>query len=109
MDILKFDLLSSLGLLTASQKEREEALRQMTRIILAEVSRRIKKSIPLDKREEYENIFADTASPQEMRMRFLRENVADFQDIVLEETVRFKLEAMEAVQTAPTKNDQQEG
>ena len=94
-DILQFDVLESFGLTNASEEEKDKALEHVTVIILGEVADRIEASLSEEKQEEFRALFRDPASSEEKRMKFLRDQVPDFEDMVLEETFRFKLEMIE--------------
>lgn len=88
-EILNVDILDALGLSHASEGEKEKALDDAATFVLMHVIKRIRLELPMSKRDEFERILQPETSNEE-RIAFLNAHVPDFEDMVLEEMLRFK-------------------
>lgn len=87
------DIVELFGLQDAPPDEQEKFLDAASETILAEVMRKIETQLSQDKREEFYALFEKPATDEE-RTAFFKQYVPDFKDILMEEIIRFKKEAL---------------
>lgn len=87
--ITEQNLFRLLDMADASPTEKKQAKDEFILLILEQVIASIEKTLPEDKKTEYERVFKDDADPKE-RALFIQENVPDLEQRILEESVRFE-------------------
>ena len=91
--LLEFDFLKAEGLGDAPDSEKKAFLEKIGRQILYRVVERVEQSLAPEKKSEFKKLFEGT-SPEEARVSFLEQNAPDFEEILMEEAVQFKMDAM---------------
>ena len=97
-ELLKLDLFEALGITDATDEEKREFLDEGTTIIFARVAEIIKEELQEDANPEFERLFIHHTGTQEEKESFLKTHVPDFDKLVLTETMRFKIELIQAAQ-----------
>ncbi len=87
--LAQLNMLETLNLTHASDVAQQEAVRDATEIILTSAMDRIKDQFSDDVRAEFERIFSEQGS-QHQRDAFLQEHVPDLEDIMIQESLRYK-------------------
>ena len=88
-DILEFDLLKAGGLQDAPDEEKKIFLEKIGKTILAGVIKRVQATLPPKKRQEFDILFSEDA-PEEKRAAFLKNEVPDFEQFIIEEVLKFR-------------------
>lgn len=84
------NLLRLLDMENAPLAEQEQVKSEFTILILEQVIASIEKTLPEDKKAEYERVFKEDADPEE-RALFLQENVPDLEQKIIEQSLRFQI------------------
>lgn len=87
--IAQSNLIDTLQLKDARQEARQEAVDDALEIIFESVVDRIQAGLSDKEMIEYKHVFHEGSSEQE-RMEFLKTHVLNFEEIVAEETFRYK-------------------
>lgn len=88
--LLSADLLTVFGLENATQETKDAFLTEATRLVLAKVAARIEDELPAEKKAEFTSLFSAPNS-EEDQTRFLDAHVPDFEEMVVQETLLFKV------------------
>ncbi len=96
-DLARLNLFSAAGLDAASDDERIQFVEEAVRLIILRALARAYQALPENRREEFENIFNDSTTEEE-RVYFFTNRVPAFTDILREETLTFKQEALDVAQ-----------
>ena len=83
------NILDTLKLKDASDEVKREAIDDAMEIIFESVAERIKAELSDEARIEYNRVFEEDSSEEE-RAAFLKKHVSRFEEIVAEETLRYK-------------------
>lgn len=109
-ELLNLNIIDLFGLQNASEEEKKKFLEYATGLVLERVVAQIEKDLLEDKRKEFFELFKE-GSPEEAKLAFLKENVPDLEEIVFEEILIFKNEAVNIASQLtndkrPTTNDE---
>ena len=83
------NILATLQLTDAPKKVQEEAMENATEIIVKSAMDRIKDKLPDDTLEEFERVFGEDHTEEE-RITFLKERVPNLEEILIQESLRYK-------------------
>ncbi len=83
------NIISTLSLADAPKDVQREAINEATEIIFDSVTDRIKAELSGEALAQYEQVFNDHGSEEE-RTEFLKKCIPNFDEIVREETLRYK-------------------
>ncbi len=97
-DIITTNLLDALGLSSAPEEEKQDFLKKAAAMVLGELVQRIKKQLPEDKQEDFLAVFSGEHSDDE-RLLFLRNYVPNFEELLIDEALAFKKEALAAAKS----------
>ncbi len=93
----EIDFLKAAGLADAPEEEQHEFMEQVARVVLARTVERVAASLSEELRERFFELFTEESSDKE-KIAFLKDNVPDFAQITIEETLKLKQEALEAIE-----------
>lgn len=90
-NLMEMDIVAVLGLEHAPANVQQRVLGEANDRILREVIKRIQTRISPEVKEEFERLFSTQDDHiTDADMEFLKKNVPDFADIMIEETLKFK-------------------
>lgn len=92
MDIQKIaqsNIINTLKLQDASEEVKQEAINDATEVIFDSVVDRIQAGLLGEALGEYDRVFGEDC-PEDERVAFLKKYVPNFEEIVAEETLRYK-------------------
>ena len=87
--IAQSNLMDTLKLKDAPQEARQEAVDDALEVIFESVADRMKAELSDEALIEYEHVF-DEGSSEEERVAFIKKHIPNFEEIVAEETFRYK-------------------
>ena len=87
--IAQSNLIDTLNLKDAPQEVRQEAVDDALEIIFESVADRVKAGLSDEALIEYEHVF-DEGGSEEERVAFIKKHIPNFEEIVAEETFRYK-------------------
>lgn len=93
-ELLDLNLLEVLGLGNASEEQKREFTEKSTEVILERVVARVADAMSPDARAKFYALFKEGVSDDE-RWKFIDEHAPNFEEIMLEELLKFKAEALE--------------
>jgi len=92
-ELWELNLVKAFGLDSASEQEKKEFLDHTSQLVMQKVVERIEQELPEEKREEFLQVF-EQPGVQEEKVAFIKQNVPNFEEILLEEMLAFKEEAL---------------
>lgn len=95
-NLIELDLLKLFDMEDAAEEERATFLQRCMDEIFAAVVTRIKEDLPKDKKQEFADTFR-AGVPEERRVAFLKENVPDIGEMIINTILAFKKSARDAV------------
>ncbi|TSC69358.1 MAG: hypothetical protein G01um101466_82 [Parcubacteria group bacterium Gr01-1014_66] len=93
------DVLSYFDMADAPEEEQIAFLCKIIELILMRVASRVKEGLPPGQQQKFMELFARDASGEE-RARFLKDYVPTFEDIYMEEIMRFRVAVLKEQQRA---------
>ena len=96
-EVLKIDLWKILDLTDAPAEDQTEFIREAAQRIMIRITKRIEQNLASEQQKRFMELF-DNPAPQEERITFLAEHVPNFADVLIEETIKFKKELVEAAE-----------
>ena len=87
--IAQSNLIDTLQLKDAPQEARQEAVDDALEVIFESVADRVKAELSDEALIEYEHVF-DEGGSEEKRVAFIKKHIPNFEEIVAEETFRYK-------------------
>lgn len=93
--ILQKNIISDLGLDKLSEKEQEEALLGIGRIIFQAVLIRVMEELDESGKDEFEKILNEKPNDEEAILGFLQTKIPNLDVIVSDEVVKFKQESVD--------------
>ena len=87
--IAQSNLIDTLQLKNAPQEARQEAVDDALEVIFESVADRVKAELSEEALIEYEHVF-DEGNSEEERVAFIKKHIPNFEEIVAEETFRYK-------------------
>jgi len=96
-ELVDCNLLEAFGLGDASEEQKREFTEKSTEVVLERVVARVAAAMTFDAREKFYALFKDGVSDDE-RWKFIDEYAPNFEDIMLEELLKFKAEALEVAE-----------
>lgn len=96
-ELLDLNLLEAFGLENASEEQKREFTEKSTEVILERVVARVADAMTFDAREKFYALFEDGVSDDE-RWTFIDQYAPNFEEIMLEELLKFKAEALEVAE-----------
>lgn len=92
--ILQKNIIKDLGLDKLSEKEQEETLLSVGRIIFQSVMIRVMEELDEAGKDEFEKILTEKPNDEEAILNFLRSKLPNLDEIVNEEVAKFKQESV---------------
>ncbi|MDP3014995.1 MAG: DUF5663 domain-containing protein [bacterium] len=92
--ILQKNIIKDLGLDKLSEKEQEESLLSIGRIIFQSVLIRVMEELDEAGKDEFEKILEEKPNDEEAILNFLRSKLPNLDEIVDEEVAKFKQESV---------------
>lgn len=89
-DILKQNIINTLGIDVLPQAEQEEALETMGRIIFQAVLIRVVEELKDEDKDEFEKVLENAQGNEDALFNFLKAKLPDLDSIVEEEVAKFK-------------------
>lgn len=93
--ILQKNIIKELGLDTLPEKEQEEALLSIGRIIFQSVLIRTMEELDEADKDEFDKILSDKSNDEEVILGFLQKKIPNLDEIVNDEVVKFKQESVD--------------
>jgi len=93
-DLFEVDVIRAVGLAGATDEEKDRFLNMAKDEILERVLERIEEKLPEDKKGEFFRLFEDEGVSEEERTDFVNKYVPDLGEVVAEETLVLKKEAI---------------
>ncbi|MBI4691842.1 MAG: hypothetical protein HY773_00110 [Candidatus Terrybacteria bacterium] len=93
--ILQKNIISDLGLDKLSEKEQEEALQSIGRIIFQSVLIRVMEEMDDKGKDEFEKVLSEKPNDEEAILNFLQTKLPNLNEIVNEEVAKFKQESVD--------------
>lgn len=93
--ILQKNIIKELGLDTLPEKEQEEALLSVGRIIFQSVLIRTMEELSEADKDEFDKILSDKSNDEEVILGFLQKKIPNLDEIVNDEVVKFKQESVD--------------
>ncbi len=97
-ELLDTNILEQLGIEKLSESQKKEFLQKATQYILEQAISRVANELPKETREQFFVVFKEGISDAQ-RWEFINNNVPHFEEIILEELLNFKTEAMDVAKT----------
>ena len=95
--ILQENIIKDLGLENLPQKEQEESLLSIGRIIFQSVMIKVMEELDEAGKDEFEKILAEKPNDEEAILNFLRSKLPNLDEIVNDEVAKFKQESVDFV------------
>lgn len=95
--ILQENIIKDLGIDNLPQKEQEETLLSIGRIIFQSVLIRVMEELDDKGKDEFEKILTENPNDEEAILNFLRSKLPNLDEIVNEEVVKFKQESVDFI------------
>lgn len=95
-NLIELDLLKLFDMTDAPEEERAAFLQRCMDEIFVAVVTRIKEDLPEDKKQKFADTFR-AGVPEEQRVAFLKENVPDVNETIINAILAFKKSAQDAV------------
>ena len=92
-DILKENIIKSLGIDALPQEQQEEALAKIGNMIFQGVLMKVMENMAEADRDEFEKLLSEKNNEPEAILNFLRSKIANLDEIVNEEIIKFKQES----------------
>lgn len=96
-ELFNLNLFEAFSLEDISEPQRQEITEKASLLVLEEVVRRVSENMDSDARKIFFALFEDGASDED-RWKFLDEYVPNFEEILLEEILKFKAKALEFIE-----------
>ncbi len=96
-ELLDTNILEQLGLEKLSEAQKKEFLQKATQYILEQAISRVANELPKETREQFFAVFKEGTSDT-ARWEFINNHIPHFEEIILEELLNFKTEAMDVAQ-----------
>jgi len=96
-ELVDINLLEAFGLGDASEEQKREFTEKSTEVILERVVRRVADAMAPDARDKFYALFKDGVGDDE-RWGFIDKHIPNFEEIMLEELLKFKAEALEVAE-----------
>lgn len=88
-ELAQSNIINTLKLQDASEEVKREAIDDATEVIFESVVDRVKAGLSNEALAEYEHLSRENI-PEEDRVQFLKKHIPNFEEIVAEETLRYK-------------------
>lgn len=95
--ILQKNIIKELGLDKLPEKEQEESLLTIGRIIFQAVLIRVMEELTEKEKDQFEKILTEKPNDEEAILKFLQTKVSNLNEIVNEEVAKFKQEGLDFV------------
>ena len=92
-DILKENIIKSLGIDALPQEQQEEALAKIGNMIFQGVLMKVMENMAEADRDEFEKLLSEKNNEPEAILNFLRSKITNLDEIVNEEIIKFKQES----------------
>ncbi len=97
--ILQENIIKDLGLENLPQKEQEEALLNVGRIIFQSILIRVMEELDEAGKNEFEKILTEKPNDEEAVLNFLQSKLPNLNEIVNDEVLKFKQESVDFMKT----------
>jgi len=95
--ILQKNIIKELGLDKLSEKEQEESLLTIGRIIFQSVLIRVMEELTEKEKDQFEKVLTEKPNDEEAILSFLQAKVPHLNEIVNEEVTKFKQESLDFI------------
>lgn len=101
-DILKKNIIKDLGLDALPEKDQEEALLTVGKIIFQAVLIRVLQELTEKEKDQFEKLLTEKTDDEEAILSFLQAKIPHLNDIVNEEVAKFKRETVDFMKKITT-------
>lgn len=101
-DILKKNIIKDLGLDALPEKDQEEALLTVGKIIFQTVLIRVLQELTEKEKDQFEKLLTEKPDDEETILSFLQAKIPHLNDIVNEEVAKFKRETVDFMKKITT-------
>lgn len=105
----QMDLVKELGIDQLPREQQEELLVQISEVMQQRIVLRLVGELPENKKEEFGKIVEENKEDPQPMENFLRENIPDVEEKILDEIGKYKVEVKEFLSQAQTDKDASEG
>ncbi|MDI6603324.1 MAG: hypothetical protein QME57_04460 [Patescibacteria group bacterium] len=94
-DILKQNIIKNLGIDTLPEKEQEEVLLRIGKIIFQSVLIRVMERLNSKEKDQFTRLLTEKPDDEKAILDFLKSKISNFNEIVNEEIISFKKESLD--------------